>query len=232
MRHQFITLMTLLGTIGLPGYLYVIIPKGFFPQQDTGFIFGITEASQDISFPAMSERQQAVVDTVLQDPAIASVGSFMGPRGSTPTLNNGRIFISLKPKGERTASADDVINRLRSRLAKIQGIALYMQAAQDITIGGAAFENAVSIYACRRRPRRTQSLVVDLPRQAEEHSRHCRRRQRPAERGPSARYHDKSRCCFEPRNPARDHRQYALRRVRSAHRFDHTHPAEPVSRGA
>jgi hydrophobe/amphiphile efflux-1 (HAE1) family protein len=136
MRHQFITLMTLLASIALTGYLYVIIPKGFFPQQDTGFIFGITEASQDISFPAMSERQQAVVDTVLQDPAIASVGSFIGPSGSTPTLNNGRIFISLKPKGERTASADDVINRLRSKLAKIQGIALYMQAAQDITIGG------------------------------------------------------------------------------------------------
>src|SRR4030081_2189803 len=96
MRHQFITLMTLLATIVLTGYLYVIIPKGFFPQQDTGFIFGITEASQDISFPAMSERQQAVVDTVLQDPAIASVGSFIGPSGSTPTLNNGRIFISLK----------------------------------------------------------------------------------------------------------------------------------------
>lgn len=136
MRHQFITLMTLLATIVLTGYLYVIIPKGFFPQQDTGFIFGITEASQDISFPAMSERQQAVVDTVLQDPAVASVGSYIGPGGPTATLNNGRVFITLKPKGERTVSADDVINRLRSKLAHIQGIALYMQAAQDITIGG------------------------------------------------------------------------------------------------
>lgn len=136
MRHQFITLMTLLATIALTGYLYVIIPKGFFPQQDTGFIFGITEASQDISFPAMSERQQAVVDTVLQDPAVASVGSYIGPGGPTATLNNGRVFITLKPKGERTVSADDVINRLRSKLAHIQGIALYMQAAQDITIGG------------------------------------------------------------------------------------------------
>lgn len=136
MRHQFITLMTLLATIVLTGYLYVIIPKGFFPQQDTGFIFGITEASQDISFPAMSERQQAVVDTVLQDPAVASVGSYIGPGGPTATLNNGRVFITLKPKGERIVSADDVINRLRSKLAHIQGIALYMQAAQDITIGG------------------------------------------------------------------------------------------------
>lgn len=136
MRHQFITLMTLLATIVLTGYLYVIIPKGFFPQQDTGFIFGITEASQDISFPAMSERQQAVVDTVLQDPAVASVGSYIGPGGPTATLNNGRVFITLKPKGERIVSADDIINRLRSKLAHIQGIALYMQAAQDITIGG------------------------------------------------------------------------------------------------
>lgn len=136
MRHRFITLMTLLATIVLTGYLYVIIPKGFFPQQDTGFIFGITEASQDISFPAMSERQQAVVDTVLQDPAVASVGSYIGPGGPTATLNNGRVFITLKPKGERIVSADDVINRLRSKLAHIQGIALYMQAAQDITIGG------------------------------------------------------------------------------------------------
>jgi multidrug efflux pump subunit AcrB len=126
----------MLGTIALTGYLYVVIPKGFFPQQDTGMIIGITEASQDISFPAMAERQQAVIDTVVQDPAVASVGSQIGPGGPTATLNNGRMFIALKPKGERKASADEVINRLRPKLAKLQGITLYMQAAQDITIGG------------------------------------------------------------------------------------------------
>jgi multidrug efflux pump len=136
LRHQFITLMVMLGTIVLTGYLYVVIPKGFFPQQDTGMIIGVTEASQDISFPAMAERQQAVVNTVLQDPAVASVGSYIGPGGPTATLNNGRVFIALKPKGQRTASADEVINRLRPKLAKLQGITLYMQAAQDITIGG------------------------------------------------------------------------------------------------
>jgi len=136
LRHQFITLMTMLGTIVLTGYLYVIIPKGFFPQQDTGMIVGITEAAQDISFPAMAERQQAVIDTVLQDPAVASVGSQIGAGGPTPTLNDGRMFIALKPKDQRSASADEVINRLRTRLAKLQGITLYMQAAQDITIGG------------------------------------------------------------------------------------------------
>ena len=136
LRHQFITLMVMLGTIVLTGYLYVVIPKGFFPQQDTGMITGITEASQDISFPAMAERQQAVANIVLQDPAVASLGSYIGPGGPTATLNNGRMFIALKPQGERNASADQVINRLRPKLTGLQGITLYMQAAQDITIGG------------------------------------------------------------------------------------------------
>ncbi|MGY3617304.1 multidrug efflux RND transporter permease subunit [Bradyrhizobium sp. USDA 10063] len=135
LRHRFITLMVMLGTIALTGYLYVIIPKGFFPQEDTGQIVGITEASQDISFPAMSERQQALVDTLLKDPAIDSVASYIGPGGPTATLNQGRIFIMLKPKPQRKASADEIINRLRPQLAHIQGITLYMQAAQDITIG-------------------------------------------------------------------------------------------------
>jgi multidrug efflux pump len=136
LRHQFITLMVMLGTIVLTGYLYVVIPKGFFPQQDTGMITGITEASEDISFPAMAERQQAVANIVLQDSAVASIGSYVGPGGPTATLNNGRMFIALKPQGERNASADEVINRLRPKLAALQGITLYMQAAQDITIGG------------------------------------------------------------------------------------------------
>jgi HAE1 family hydrophobic/amphiphilic exporter-1 len=136
LRHQLITLMVMLGTIVLTGYLYVVIPKGFFPQQDTGMITGITEASEDISFPAMAERQQAAANIVLQDPAVASVGSYVGPGGPTATLNNGRMFIALKPQGERNASADEVINRLRPKLVRLQGITLYMQAAQDITIGG------------------------------------------------------------------------------------------------
>jgi hydrophobe/amphiphile efflux-1 (HAE1) family protein len=135
LRHRFITLMVMLGTIALTGYLYVVIPKGFFPQQDTGQIVGITEAAQDISFAAMVQRQQALVDVLLKDPAIESVSNYIGPGGPTATLNQGRVFIVLKPGNQRDASADQVINRLRPQLAKIQGIALYMQAAQDITIG-------------------------------------------------------------------------------------------------
>ncbi|MGY4458311.1 multidrug efflux pump subunit AcrB [Bradyrhizobium sp. LB13.1] len=132
LRHRFITLMTLFLTIGLTGYLYPVIPKGFFPQQDTGMITGIAEAAQDISYPAMVERMQAVIDTVLKDPAIASVGAQIG---GTTTLNQGRMFIALKPQDQRSANADQVIARLRTKLAAVQGITLYMQAAQDITVG-------------------------------------------------------------------------------------------------
>ena len=135
LRHRFVTLMAMLGTVALTGYLYVVIPKGFFPQQDTGQIVGITEAAEDISFPAMAQRQQALVDILLKDPAIDSVSNYIGPGGPTATLNQGRVFIALKPHDQRDVSADQVINRLRPQLARIQGIALYMQAAQDITIG-------------------------------------------------------------------------------------------------
>jgi hydrophobe/amphiphile efflux-1 (HAE1) family protein len=134
LRHRFITLMVMLGTIALTGYLYVVIPKGFFPQQDTGLIIGQSEAAQDISFAAMRERQQALQDVIMQDPAVVTVGSAVGPGGGLYTLNDGRVFIQLKPHGQRDP-IDKVIARLGANLARIQGITLYMQAAQDITIG-------------------------------------------------------------------------------------------------
>ena len=121
LRHRFITLMVMLCTIMITAYLYVIVPKGFFPQEDTGQIVGITEASQDISFPAMSQRQQALVDTLLKDPDIDSVASYIGPGGPTATLNQGRIFIMLKPKPGRKASADQIISRLKPQLARTRG---------------------------------------------------------------------------------------------------------------
>jgi hydrophobe/amphiphile efflux-1 (HAE1) family protein len=136
LRHRLMTLMVMFATVALTGYLYVIIPKGFFPQQDTGLILGFAEAGQDISYQAMAQRTQALIDAVLEDPAVASVGTGIGFGGGNYTTNTGRMFISLKPKSQRDASADQVILRLQQRLAKIQGIALYMQAAQDITIGG------------------------------------------------------------------------------------------------
>jgi hydrophobe/amphiphile efflux-1 (HAE1) family protein len=135
LRHQFVTLMVMLATVALTGYLYVVIPKGFFPQQDTGLIIGLSEGAQDISFQAMAERQQALLDAVVRDPAVASVGSAIGAGGGNFTVNNGRVFIQLKAGNQRDP-IEQVIARLRTNLAKIQGITLYMQAAQDITIGG------------------------------------------------------------------------------------------------
>src|SRR6476646_5681929 len=136
LRHRFITLLVMLGTVALTGYLYVVIPKGFFPQQDTGLIIGLAEGAQDISYPAMADRMEALLDPVLKDPAVASVAASIGPGGSTATLNQGRVFIALKPQSERNVSSDQVIDRLQAALEKVQGITLYMQAAQDITVGG------------------------------------------------------------------------------------------------
>jgi hydrophobe/amphiphile efflux-1 (HAE1) family protein len=134
LRHRLMTVAVWVATVALTGYLYVIIPKGFFPQQDTGLIIAQSEAAQDISFPAMQERQQALLDAIVQDPAVDSVGSAVGAGGGLYTLNDGRVFIQLKPHGERPPIWQ-VIDRLQKRLARIQGITLYMQAAQDITIG-------------------------------------------------------------------------------------------------
>ena len=138
LRHQRLTLLVMFATIAVTGYLYTAIPKGFFPQQDTGLIAGVTEAAQDISSSALAAKQQQVVDTVLKDPAVGSVASYIGPGGTNPSPNQGRLFIALKPQGSRgpDATADQVIARLDKNLQAVAGIRLYMQAAQDITIGG------------------------------------------------------------------------------------------------
>jgi hydrophobe/amphiphile efflux-1 (HAE1) family protein len=136
LRHQTITLIATIGTIVLTGYLYVVIPKGFFPQQDTGFIVGVSEAAQDISFPAMLDRQARLIDIILQDPAVDGVLSTVGTSAINSTINNGRVFINLKPRDQRDASASQIIDRLRPKLAPVEGVALFMQASQDINVGG------------------------------------------------------------------------------------------------
>jgi hydrophobe/amphiphile efflux-1 (HAE1) family protein len=136
LRHRLITLGITFGTIGLTAYLYVVIPKGFFPQQDTGFIVAVSEAAQDISYAAMVDRQARLVDILLKDSGIDGVISAVGAGGINSTVNNGRMFINLKPRDQRDASASQVIDRLRPKLAQVQGIALFMQASQDINVGG------------------------------------------------------------------------------------------------
>ena len=138
LRHQFFTLMTFFATMALTAYLFIEIPKGFFPQQDTGLITGISEAAQDISFQAMLSRQEKIGEVVASDPAVATVAMAVGAGGPTSALNSGRVYITLKPKGQRDASAFQVIRRLQPKLAKVEGARLFMQAAQDVTVGGRA----------------------------------------------------------------------------------------------
>jgi len=128
------TLMVFFATLALSVYLFVIIPKGFFPQQDVGLISATSEASQDISFEAMKQRQEALGDIVRADPDVATVAMNIG--GSGRAGNNGNMFITLKPRDERTASAQQIITRLRPKLEKIEGARLFMQAAQDVRLGG------------------------------------------------------------------------------------------------
>jgi multidrug efflux pump subunit AcrB len=136
LRHRAVTLAATIATVVLTGYLYVIIPKGFFPQQDTGLIVAVSEAAQDISFPAMRDRQAQLIDILLHDPAIDGVISVVGTGTYNATVNNGLLVINLKPRDERDASASQVINRLRPKLAAVEGIAMFMQPSQDINVGG------------------------------------------------------------------------------------------------
>jgi multidrug efflux pump len=115
-------------------FLYILVPKGFFPVQDTGVIQGISEADEDVSFTAMAERQQALASVILKDPAVESISSFIGADGINTTLNSGRILINLKPLAERKISASDVIRRLQPELARVDGITLFMQPIQDLTV--------------------------------------------------------------------------------------------------
>ncbi len=136
LRHQhlmlFVAFITLIATV----WLYTIVPKGFFPQQDTGMIMGTTEAAQDISFPAMAALQKKVAGIVLEDPAVLTLGSFIGSGQGNSTVNSGRLFITLKPLAQRKVHAEEVISRLRRKLMGVGGINLFLQPGQDIRVGG------------------------------------------------------------------------------------------------
>src|SRR5450830_279534 len=132
--RQRATLWVAVGTLALTALLYIFVPKGFFPVQDTGVIQGISEAPQSISFAAMAERQRAIARVVLEDPAVESLSSFIGVDGINTTLNSGRVLINLKPLAQRGVNAVEVIRRLQPKLAQVEGISLYMQPVQDLTI--------------------------------------------------------------------------------------------------
>jgi multidrug efflux pump len=134
LRHQTTTLLVTLGTLVLTLFLYVVVPKGFFPVQDTGLILGISEGAQSTSFQALTQHQQDLAKIILQDPDVASLSSFIGVDGTNLTPNTGRIQINLKPREERKSNASEIITRLQPKLTQVQGITLFMQPVQDLTV--------------------------------------------------------------------------------------------------
>jgi multidrug efflux pump len=134
LQHQTSTLLVTAATLVFTILLYIVVPKGFFPVQDTGVILGISEAPQNVSFAAMSQRQQELARVILKDPDVLSLSSFIGIDGTNLTMNSGRIQINLKPRDERSATASEIIRRLQQPLSQVQGITLYMQPVQDLTV--------------------------------------------------------------------------------------------------
>jgi multidrug efflux pump len=132
--HQRLTLWVAVGTLAITAALYVVIPKGFFPDQDTGLIQGVSEATEAVSYAAMADRQQALAEAILKDPDVASLSSFIGVDGNNVTLNSGRFLINLKPRDSRILTATEIIRRLRNETSDIAGITLYMQPVQDLTL--------------------------------------------------------------------------------------------------
>ncbi|HEX8043825.1 efflux RND transporter permease subunit, partial [Candidatus Deferrimicrobium sp.] len=132
--HQTATLLIAVGTLVFTIFLYIVVPKGFFPVQDTGVILGISEAPQSISFTAMAKRQEMLAGIILKDPAVASLSSFIGVDGTNASLNTGRILINLKPLEDRDANVSEIIRRLQPELARMEGITLFLQPVQDLSV--------------------------------------------------------------------------------------------------
>ncbi len=166
LRHQVLTLLVTAATFALTLYLYIIVPKGFFPVQDTGVLLAITEAPQSISFGAMAERQQLVANLILQDPDVDSLSSFIGIDAQNSTLNEGRIQINLKDKDDRSSSALDVIRRLQPQVAQIDGMQTFLQPLQDLTVedrvSRTQYQYSVEDASAKELAEWTDKLVVEF----------------------------------------------------------------------
>src|SRR5207248_7769710 len=132
LRNQVFTLIVAIATLVATIWLYFLVPKGLLPQQDTGLILGVTDAPQSISFKAMIARQREIADLVLKDPDVVGVASFVGAGTVNPTVNSGRLYINLKSRDNRPASASEIVGRLRDTTKDVEGISLFMQAVQDV----------------------------------------------------------------------------------------------------
>ena len=224
-----LTLGVLLLTIGVNVYLLIIVPKGFFPQQDTGRIVGGIQGVQDTSFQAMRQRITRFVDIIRADPAVANVMAFTGS-GAGTTTNTGRVFMALKPLEERKVSADQLINRLRPKLATVPGAAVFLQGgrtcASAARLGNAQYQYTIQSDNLEDLTR----MGADSPATDDGSSRPDGRQQRSAEQRPSGVTRLRPRDGSETRNHAADDRRHALRCVWTTAGFDDVHAVESVSR--
>ena len=229
---QLATLMVAAATLGLTIFLFFVIPKGFFPIQDTGVIQGVSEAAQSVSFPEMSRQQQQLTKVILQDPAVDNLSSFIGIDGTNTTLNSGRILINLKPLAARKISASDVIRRLQPELAKVPGITLFMQPVQDLSVEDRVSRTQFQYTLEDPNVDELNTLRAADARQAAEAAAIERR----GKRSTDPRSAGETGVRPQYRLALRDHnvgdRPDAIRRLRPAGSVDHVYAIEPISRGA
>ena len=230
LRHQAFTLGVAIVTLVATIWLYVIVPKGLLPQQDTGLIVGVTDSAQSISFKAMVARQRAIADIVRRDPDVVSVASFVGAGTVNATVNSGRLYINLKPRDSRKASASQIIDRLRAATDSVEGISLFMQAAQDVQIDSRVSRTQYQ-YTLK------DADVVELAEWAPKLLTVLRNKpeltdvaSRPAVRRLAGQRGRGPREGLAPERAHAGHRRHALRRLRPAPGLHHLHPAQPVPR--
>ena len=206
----------------------MIIPKGFFPQQDNGFLTGVSEASQDISFAEMKRHQEELSNIVQADPAVDSIAMFIGGGGTA--LNSGRMYITLKPHDERDVDAQQIIARLRPKLAKVEGAKALSAGLAGRAARRPRHADAIRIHAAGRQSHRAERMGAEDPGQDADAAAVARCRHRPADRGHDAAAHHRSRHRLALRHPAAADRRHAVRRVRSAPGHAIFHPAQLLSR--
>ena len=230
LRHRFITLMVFLATLVATVALFIAIPKGFFPQQDTGTLFGTSDASQDVSFAEMAKLQEQLLAVVQSDPDVVNVAGGIGAGVGASAQNSGRMFITLKPREERTADAFQIIARLRPKLAQVKGARLFLQVAQDVTVGArfarTQFQYTVqdaNLEELNAWAPKILAKLGELPRAA-------RRRHRPADRRHDADARHRPRHGVALRHPTAADRRHALRRLRAAAGHPVFHPDQHLLR--
>ena len=208
LRWRLTTLCVFFATVGLSVYLFIIIPKGFFPQQDNGFLTATSEAGQDISFADMKRKQEELGAIVQRDPAVDSIAMFIGGGGSA--LNTGRLYITLKPREERDADAQHIIAGCGRRLAKVEGARLFMQASQDVRLGGRATRTQFEYTLQDANLDELNEWAPKILAENAEAARTARRRDRPADPGHHADDDDQPRHRLALRHPAATDRRHAV----------------------